>query len=272
MPSLENKFARLADLPSMPALLMEAIQQINGKQNLTALVDKIGQDPSMAVRILRIVNSPFYGMSREIGSLREAIVLLGLNRIRDMLIGICFSKILPARHKDFDYSRFWHHSMAVAECTRQLANCAGTSPDLAFTAGLLHDIGGLVIVMLFPDEFSQLIKTSATFGIEAEQKLLGFDHMTLGGQAAQYWNLPVAIQEAIEQHETPPKPDADKSLGLLVYTANLLTIKTEQSDASILEEHDPIHAALAILNVSIDQTAHCTNNGQQFADQILTLS
>lgn len=272
MSTLENKFARLANLPTMPALLTEAIQQINSKQNLTTLVDKIAQDPSMAVRILRIVNSPFYGMSREIGSLREAIVLLGLNRIRDMLISICFSKIAPAQHKDFDYSRFWRHSMAVAESTRQLAHCAGTNPDLAFTAGLLHNIGHLVLVVLFPDEFSQLVKISATFGIEAEQQLLGFNHMILGGKAAQYWNLPVAIQEAIEQHKTAPDPDADKSLGLLVYTANLMSIKTEQSDVLILEGHDPIHSALAILNVSIDQAARCTHNGQQFADQILTLS
>jgi putative nucleotidyltransferase with HDIG domain len=266
MPTFENKFACLADLPSMPVPLTEAIQQINGKQNLTTLVDKIGQDTSMVVRILRIVNSPFYGMSREIGSLREAIVLLGLNRIRDMLISICFSKMLPVRHKDFDYNQFWHHSMAVAECTRQLANYAGASPDLAFTAGLLHDIGDLIIAMIFPDKFSQLVKTSAKFGIEAEQELLGFNHTTIGGKAAQYWNLPVAIQEAIEQHETPPSPNTGKSLGLLVYTANSLIIRVEQSDESTLEE------PLAILNISRDQAAYCTNSGQQFANQILTLS
>jgi hypothetical protein len=82
----------------------------------------------------------------------------------------------------------------------------------------------------------------------------------------------VAIQEAIEQHETPPEPGAAKSLGLLVYTANLLIVKAEQSDESALEEHEPIRAALAILNVSIDQAAHCIDSGQQFADQVVTLS
>ncbi|MGZ8175741.1 HDOD domain-containing protein [Methylobacter sp.] len=250
----------------MPALLMEALQQINGKQDLTTLADQINFDPSMAIRILRIVNSSFYGMPREIGSLREAIVLLGLNRIRDLLISICFSKMLSARHEDFNYSLFWHHSMAVAECTRQLANCTGANPDLAFTAGLLHDIGNLIIVILFPDKFSQLIKASTAFRVEAEQKLLGLDHMTLGSKAAQYWNLPVTIQEAIEQHETPPTPVTGKSLGLLVYTANLLILKSEQSDQWILEE------PLAILNVSNDQAACCSNSGQQFADQILALS
>lgn len=256
----------------MPALLMEAIQQINGKQDLTTLVDKMSQDPAMTIRILRIVNSPFYGMSREIGSLREAVVLLGLNRIRDMLMGICFSKMLPAQHKDFNYHQFWHHSMTVAECARQLAICTDTNPDLAFTAGLLHDIGRLVIVALFPEEFSRIIQETAAPLIEEERRILGFDNVEMGGKSAQHWNLPVDIQEAIEQHKTPPELGAAKSLVLLVYTANLLTVKTEQSNGSVLEEHESIRASLAILNVSIDRAAHCTERGRQFADQVITLS
>lgn len=272
MSPLKNKFACLANLPAMPVLLMEALQQINGKQDLTTLVDKISQDASMVVRILRIANSPFYGMSREIGSLREAIVLLGLNRIRDVLISICFLKMLPVQHKDFDYRQFWHHSMAVAECTRQLANCTGTSPDLAFTAGLLHDIGRLVIVVLFPDDFSQIINESASTLIETERRIVGFDHMEIGGKAAQRWNLPVSIQEAIEEYETPPELGATKSLGLLVYTANLLLVKVKQADESVLEEHEPIRASLAILNVSIEQATRCTDSGRQFADQLVTRS
>ena len=124
-----------------------------------------------------------------------------------------------------------------------------------------------------PDEFSLIINESSSPLIETERRILGFDHMEMGSKAAQHWNLPVAIQEAIEQHETPPEPGSSaKSLGLLVYIANLLTVKTEQSDQSALEQHHPIHAALAILNVSIDQAINCTDRGQQFAAQILTLS
>ncbi|MDO9269497.1 MAG: HDOD domain-containing protein [Methylobacter sp.] len=271
MPDLKNKFTRLADLPSMPVLLTEALQQIDGKQGLTVLVDKISQDPFMTIRILRIVNSSFYGMSREIGSLREAIVLLGFNRIRDMLISICFSKILPARHKDFNYHQLWHHSVAVAECSRQFAGLSGISPDIAFTAGLLHDIGRLAIVALFPDEFSQLINEPDPSLMETERRLLGFDNVEMGGKAAQYWNLPVAIQEAIEQHETPPEPGAAKSLGLLVYTANRLILNAEQSDQSALEDHESLCGALTILNVSSKQAAQCTDSGRQFADQLVIL-
>lgn len=226
----------------------------------------------MVVQLLRIVNSPFYGMSREIGSLREAIVLLGFNRIRDMLVSLCFSKMLPALHKDFNYHQFWHHSMSVAECARQFADLSGHNSDFAFTAGLLHDIGRLVIAVLFPDEFNRIISEPASALIETERRLLGFDHMEIGGKAAQHWNLPVAIQTAIEQHETPPESGAVKSLELLVYAANLLIVKAKQPDAPTLEEHELICSVLAILNVSSEQAEHCTESGRQFADQVITLS
>ena len=94
----------------------------------------------------------------------------------------------------------------------------------------------------------------------------------MGGKAAQHWNLPVVIQEAIEQHETLPGPGAVKSLALLVYTANLLIGKAEQFDESALEEHEPIRASLAVLNVLRDQAVHCAESGRQFADQVITLS
>lgn len=271
MSGLKNNLECLANLPSLPTLLLEAVQQINGKQNLVALADIIAQDPSMTIRILRVANSPFYGMPREIGSLREAAILLGLNRVRDMLIGLCFSKILPTEHKNPDYRHLWRHSMAVAECTRQLAALSDHSTDFAFTAGLLHDIGRLLIFILFPDEFSLITSEPASLLTKTERHILGFDHVEIGAKAAQYWNLPVAIQEAIEQHETQPEPGSPKSLGLLVYTADVFTTKAEQSDEFFLEEDNSIHTALTILNISIDQAIHCTSGGQQFADQIITL-
>jgi putative nucleotidyltransferase with HDIG domain len=263
----------LVDLPSLPALLMEALQYTDpdGNQSLTHLVDKISQDPPMVVRILRIANSSFYGMSREINSLQQAIVLLGLNRVRGMLLGVCFSKMLPVQHKDFDYPLFLHHSMAVADCTRQLASYTGIGQDIAFTAGLLHDIGRLVMVLLFPDDFSRVIKEPRPHRVETERRIMGFDHMEIGGKAARYWNLPVAIQEVIEQHENPPTQESAISLGLLVYTAGLLITEAEQGDDSGLERQEAITYMLDRLAIPIDQATHWVNTSQQFADQIVAI-
>jgi putative nucleotidyltransferase with HDIG domain len=210
-------------------------------------------------------------MAREIGSLREAIVLLGINRVRDILFGVCFSKLLPVRHKDFDYTLFWQHSMAVADCTRQLANYTGISEEISFTAGLLHDIGRLIIVVLYPDDFSRIINESNQSLSVAERQLLGFDHLEIGSKAAKHWNLPIAIQEAIELHETPPVPDSTKSLALLVYVANLLVADPTQVDEFSLEENQAIQLAFDILNIPIDQTATFVNSARQFADQIVAI-
>ena len=113
----EDKFACLSKLPSLPSVLMDALLQLEGQQNnmtsVTGLVDKISHDPALVARLLRIANSSFYGMSREIASLREAIVVLGFNRVRELLISICFSNVLVKPDMNFDYKDFWHHSMAV---------------------------------------------------------------------------------------------------------------------------------------------------------------
>lgn len=267
----KDKFARLTELPSLPALLMEALQQLNDNQNTNILADKISQDPPLVARILRIANSSFYGMSREIGSMREAIVLLGINRVRDILVGVCFSKMLPVHHKDFDYTLFWQHSMAVADCTRQLADYTGISPKFAFTAGLLHDIGRLIIVVLFPEAFSCILDDSKQHLAETERRLLGFDHMEIGGKAARNWNFPVVIQEAIELHEIPPTHNSTKSLTLLVYVANLLISEKQQAGESSMEVQEAIRLALEILDIPIDQTTLFVNTALRFSDQIVAI-
>ncbi|TAL55707.1 MAG: HDOD domain-containing protein [Methylovulum sp.] len=274
----EIEFAYLSELPSLPALLIDALQQLDGNPEITTLVDKIGQDPPTVVRLLRIANSSFYGMSREIASLREAIVVLGFNCVRDLLVGICFSQMWSRQHNDFDYTKFWHHSMAVADCSRQLANYTGINPDIAFTAGLLHDIGQLVIVFLFPDAVSRIFNaqdarppsgTQAPIA-EKERRLLGFDHAYIGAKAARHWNFPVAIQKAIEQHETMPVAGAVKSLGVLIYSANLLMVDSMPwDDSAVQDREEALRITLDILGVSVDQALLSADAGRRFAERII---
>jgi putative nucleotidyltransferase with HDIG domain len=267
----DDNVARLTGLPPLPALLMEALQYTANNQNLSNLADKISQDPPMAVRVLRIANSPFYGMSREIGSLQEAVVVLGINQVRNLLLGIGFLNALPIRHQDFDYPLFWHHGMAVADCARQLAAYTGIDQDIAFTAGLLHDIGLLVIVLLFPDDFSHIVTAPHPTRVEAECQVMGIDHAEIGSLAARFWNLPAAIQEAIQQHETPPLQGAAISLGMLIYTANLLITDAKQDGNATPEHQEAIAQALGMLNIPMDLATDRANISRQFADQIVAI-
>ncbi|WP_347987060.1 HDOD domain-containing protein [Methylomonas sp. AM2-LC] len=263
------KLERLVDLPSLPVLLLDALQQTANNQNLTQLAEKIGQDPPMVAHILRIINSPFYGMPREIASLREAIVLLGMNRVRDLLFSTCLMNSLPTQHKDFDYLFFWHHSLAVANCARLLATHIGIGEDIAFTAGLLHDIGKLVIVLMFPTEYALIAKEAKFISVVKERQLMGFDHVEIGSKVAQHWNLPWVIQEAIEQHETLPSTEII-SLGLLVYVANFLINTVEQNKTLALLESEEGAKVLDRLSISIEELETCVNTSEQFASQILS--
>lgn len=266
----QEKLARIADLPSLPALLMEALQHTGRHQSISELADKIGRDPPIVIRILRIANSPFYGMSREIGSLREAIVLLGINRVRDILVTACFLNLLPAQHKEFNYRLFWRHSLAVADCGRQLGGFLSFAEDIVFTAGLLHDIGTLVMVLLFPDEFFRISESVHPDRLAVERQILGLDHIEIGSKVALHWNLPRTIQEAIEQHESLPNQGMAVSLGLLIYLANKLVKAAEKT--SDFEANELNHAAqvLEAFNIPFEQAKHWANNSRTFADQILT--
>lgn len=273
----EDIFARLSELPSLPVILMDALRQLDGAQDIVSLVDKMGRDPVLVARLLRIANSSFYGMSREIASLREAIVVLGFNRVRDLLISICFSQMLVSQQQHFDYTDFWHHSMAVADCSRQLARSTGFNPDITFTAGLLHDIGQLVIVFLYPESIVRQIFNTQTVGSfakmhhvisENERKILNFDHTEIGSKAALYWNFPEVIQHAIELHETAPLANTSPSIGLLIYSANLLVIMA--SNCSNDSEMDiNLRVALEILAIPISSALSLAENARAFADQVI---
>ena len=267
----QEKLARIADLPSLPALLMEALQYTGSQQSIADLADKIGRDPPIVIRILRIANSPFYGMSREIGSLREAIVLLGINRVRDILVTACFLNLLPTQHKEFNYRLFWRHSLAVAGCSRQLGAFSCTAEDVVFTAGLLHDIGTLVMVLLFPDEFSRISKSVHPDRLAVERQILGLDHIEIGSKVALHWNLPLAIQEAIEQHEPLPKQGKAVSLGVLIYLAKELVKVAEKNSNFEVNELNHTAQVLEAYRIPFEQAKQWANNSRNFADQILSV-
>jgi len=268
-PDRNRIIARLLDLPSLPALLMEALQHTNDRQNLSQLADKISRDPAMVGRILRIANSPFYGMSREIGSLREAVVLLGVNRVRDMLLSACFLNMLPIRGNGFDYPLFWRHSLSVAHCARQLGSHTGIGEDLAFTAGLLHDIGRLAAAYLFPDDYCLISQQTLLVSLESERRIFGFDHVEIGGKVARQWNLPQHIQEAIEQHETQPERNAAISIGVLIYASNLLVKGAAPGAEDDSAYQNAVDYVLEFLGINFEQAAIWTDAGRQFAEQIL---
>jgi putative nucleotidyltransferase with HDIG domain len=190
--------------------------------------------------------------------------------VRDLLLSACFINVFPAKHKNFDYPKFWQHSLAVADCARQLSAQLCLCEDLAFTAGLLHDIGKLVIVLLFPEEYKRCLLEPQPLSIADEQRAMGFDHVSIGSKVAQVWNLPVNIQEAIEQHETlPTHTGSTKSLGTVIYTANLLIHHIDQLQTVETSQQEALAYVLNFLDIPYEEANAWAVSSQKFATQIL---
>lgn len=208
-------------LPSLPSIVMEILESIsNDNIDITWLSMKIANDQALAARVLRVANSPFYGLSGQIDSISRAISVLGFNSLRGLVMAASIIDEFPHMEKKLDWMTFWQHSIATAVCAKVLAKQAGLNPETAFTAGLLHDIGKLVIGVYFP-RFFQIDDTGTIESLLREREALGFDHAALGREVATRWRFPPAIQQAIGLHHTHAGISKERTLTDVVYIANL---------------------------------------------------
>jgi HD-like signal output (HDOD) protein len=207
-PTVNEVLDKLQQLPTISAVVQEVIASFDDP-NLDAakLARNIGQDQGLVTKVLRVSNSAFYGLPRQVGSIQEAVVVLGFANVRTLVIAAGLVGAFPAAQENsaFDRKQFWRDSARTALCARLLAKRLKQNQEIAFTAGLLSGIGQIVLDVCLPREFGQVLQQAADGStlIEAERALLGFDHATIGAEVAKRWNFPAAIQHAIRFHYAP---------------------------------------------------------------------
>ena len=200
--------AKLDDLPPLPVLATEILHSFNDPElDVDILARHISNDQVLAARALRIANSPFYGLSGKVTGISDAIVILGFRAVRSLVLSAAMvDSVNRIGRGQSDPRIFWRHSVAVALFARGLARYTGENPDSAFTAGLLHDMGRVVLEACFPgayqEVFGWLQKNDRTL-LEAELAVLGIDHARAGALLARKWGLPAAIADAIGRHHDP---------------------------------------------------------------------
>jgi putative nucleotidyltransferase with HDIG domain len=201
----------IEQLPTIPKLGMEIIELASRPEiSMEELSDVIHQDPSLAARILKVANSSYYGAPRQIDSLKPALVMLGLNEVQNIALGITFFDVMKRLEPKLSHYRelFWHHCAAcgfVARILSQKLNLQNKGKD--FIAGLLHDIGKIVIDACFSNEFAHVFTETFKHNPpmrEAEHEILGESHEQFGVFLAEKWHLPQAICDAISYHHTFP--------------------------------------------------------------------
>jgi diguanylate cyclase (GGDEF)-like protein len=217
---LKVQLKQCKNLPSLPGVAFELLKQFRGPEvNLGETADIIQKDPALAAAMLRFVNSPAFGVRREITSVTHAISLLGLNAIRTLALS--FSLVRGLRRTDeegFDYARFWQRSLLSAIAARCLGTAKGAvDREGLFLAGLLQDIGMLALQVLVPERYGELNRLAGgdhTKLYELEQETLGADHAVVGSWLAEVWEIPELYQSLILGSHDPERVEVTEELGL----------------------------------------------------------
>lgn len=204
-PCIADLVDGLNTLPSLPSVVAELLETMGRDDvNIDRLARGVGKDQALAARTLRVANSPFYGMQGRIDTIGEAITVLGFVNVRSLVMTSGISAALPTQGAaNFDPVVFWRHALGVAACARALAALARQAPEKAFLAGLLHDIGRLVLVSRQPAAWAEVTawrRREDCPTLEAERAVLGFDHAEVGRGLCRHWRIPEPITSAVAGH------------------------------------------------------------------------
>ena len=198
-------------LPSLPTVMTKILEVIgNSGSAAKDLADATSKDQALTAKVLKLVNSSFYGFSTKISTVSRAVVILGYNTIKNLVLGLSVIGIFQDG-KEGDYfnrTEFWEHSLGCAACAKLIATRIRYNlPEEAFVAGLIHDIGKMIFDEYFKDDFGQvleLVRKDNIPIIEAEDRVLGVTHAIIGEWLAKKWKLPLVLCNAIKYHHQPP--------------------------------------------------------------------
>lgn len=241
-------------LPALPALTMELFASFDKEDiDVASLTRRLSNDQGLVARALRIANSPFYGLSGKVSSIHDAVIILGFQTVRSMVTSAAVVNALSSLGQSKTNSQIhWRHSIAVAVCGRHLAKVLNKNPEVAFTAGLLHGVGRMVLEAYYPAQYAAAMLWSHEQDVllhEAEREVLGVTHTEVGALLAKQWGLPQILIEAIAYFLSPPD-DLPQTLVDIIHVSNVIAIALELSGDT--SETVPPLSTLAWHRLNID--------------------
>ena len=226
---LKNRILKsLVDLPPMNEVVTKAQEiMVDPNSNIEDFAAIIETDQSMVVKILKLMNSAYYGLSREVSSVRQACSLLGFQALRELIVAVGVSNVLGEKLKgyEFESGELWLHSIATGFCSRILAEKKHRElTNDAYTGGLLHDVGKIILdpyVLERKDAFDDFMKDETKMVLDAEKAVLGFDHAEIASDICRKWHIPENVTIAIQYHHYPSLSEGSE-LAHIVHTADYL--------------------------------------------------
>lgn len=213
-------------LPTLPIIVQQLMAEMNDPaSSIRDIAELIERDQSMSSKILKLVNSAFYGFSKRIGTIGHATSILGFETVKSLVLGV--SVMDTFRIREFNMLAFWEHSIQTASLSAFLAGkLRYPQKDEAFTVGLIHDVGKLIFMLQSPETYRTIQNEYAQSGtsfLQLERRYLKMDHAFAGAQVARLWNFPQAYIQAIDGHHNRScLNDQPVSLRQVLYLSNLL--------------------------------------------------
>lgn len=260
---LDDLFSKAQELPTIPEVVQELIQSFESDDfDVDDIAKKVGMDQVLTAKVMRLANSAKFGGSRTIASVNEAVVRMGFNALRTLVLASGFTSAFKAP-EGFDLNQFWRDSFGVAELSRWLASHSNAESETAFTCGMLSNIGRLMVHLMLPEKAQEIERVVEKGGsrLELERDAWGFTSDEAGARVAKMWKFPDVIVEGILNQSSPESGEGDQPLACLIHLSNYLYAaqQAEISDEDVIESfpNDVAKAGGVDLSAVMDSLAEC---------------
>ncbi len=233
---VDRAIAAIGDIATLPEVTIKIIEIVEDpKSTARDLHEVIKNDPALSVKVLKVVNSAFYGLPGQVASVDRAIILLGLSAVKNIAIAASIARLFKGKRisEQFSAADLWQHSVAVAVAARTLAKCS-PNPAMAdelFVAGLIHDIGTLVERQTLPDQFAEVIRRCTETDIEflaCEREVIGADHQAFGVGLTTKWKFPRHLRAAVGFHHNPEAVSVElRNIATVIRAADIMACQAK---------------------------------------------
>ncbi|MCK5147507.1 HDOD domain-containing protein [bacterium] len=226
---VEDTLGEIENLPTLPHIVVQLLDKMHEKNpKIEELADLIMTDQVLTTQMISLVNSAFWGLNREVTSIRESVVYLGLRQVENLIYSVSLTNTFEQDAPLLKRVRFWEHSFGVALCSRLIAQrLRYPDEEMAYLAGLLHDIGEVILALYLHPVFKKVVEKVVDEKISfcaAEEAILGFNHTDVGSWLVSRWKLPPGLSAVISHHHNIQEATQDPLLVGMVRMADLICL------------------------------------------------
>ena len=255
-PELQKAMTRVTEISSLPEVTTRIVELVEDpKSTAQDMHNVVKHDPALATKVLKVVNSSFYGLPSQISSLDRAIVMLGLSAVKNIALAASLSRLFRpgAISEHFTARDLWTHCVSVGVCARTLAEAGFGRVEEVFVAGLVHDMGLLIEFQLFPQKLKEVVEkcdSKMHNFCTMEREIIGADHQMFGAALSTKWKFPPALRAAICRHHTPEnlKPEL-RRLVTAIQVADTICCQNELGFYLTAQDQDVTDEMLEVIGV-----------------------